>query len=96
MVFIIPVTMRLSGAGGKPISMIFLPEWTGVSNQWIHYREPSSYLAIVKIEDDKKQKAKFEAPKVKKEETVHIILNVRDTGKPELTLYQRIIVTVMP
>jgi hypothetical protein len=72
------------------------PDRDQITYHWLHYREPSSYLGIIEIEDDTKQIVKFEAPKVKKEETVHIILSVRDTGKPELTRYQRVIVTVVP
>ena len=47
-------------------------------------------------ENETNQKANFTAPKVKKSETLHIVLQVRDTGMPELTRYQRIIVTVEP
>ncbi len=72
------------------------PDGDQLTYQWIHYREPSSHLGIIKLENDKEQRVRFEAPTVKKEETVHIILCVRDTGKPELTRYQRIIVTVIP
>jgi len=37
-----------------------------------------------------------EAPKVDKAETVHFILKVTDKGRPALTRYKRIIVTVTP
>jgi hypothetical protein len=72
------------------------PDGDKITYHWIHYREPSSYLGIIEFEDDKKEKVRFEAPKVSKEDTLHFILNVRDTGKPELTRYQRVIVTVEP
>jgi hypothetical protein len=72
------------------------PDKDHLTYHWLHYREPSSYLGIIKIKNNTKQIATFEAPKVKKEKTVHIILNVRDTGKPKLTRYQRVIVTVVP
>jgi hypothetical protein len=38
----------------------------------------------------------FTAPRVNKPETIHIVLAVTDTGKPALTRYQRVIVTVYP
>ena len=72
------------------------PDGDKLTYQWIHYREPSSYLGIIKFEDDKEKQVKFDAPTVKKKETLHIILCVRDTGKPELTRYQRVIVSVVP
>jgi hypothetical protein len=51
---------------------------------------------MIKFEVDSMQKVDFEAPKVEKEVTLHFILSVRDTGLPELTRYQRVIVTVLP
>ena len=72
------------------------PDGDQLTYQWIYYREPGSFLGIIKIENETNQKMHFTAPKVNKAETLHIILNVRDTGKPELTRYQRIIVTVEP
>lgn len=38
----------------------------------------------------------FTAPKVDKEETIHVILEVTDNGIPSLTSYKRFIVTVKP
>jgi hypothetical protein len=72
------------------------PDGDQLTYQWIYYREPSSYLAIIEIENETNQKAHFKAPKVTKSETIHVILQLRDTGTPELTRYQRIIVTVVP
>jgi len=37
-----------------------------------------------------------EAPEVEKEESIHLILKVTDKGEPQLSRYQRIILTVMP
>jgi hypothetical protein len=36
------------------------------------------------------------APKVEKPETLHFILRVTDKGRPSLSRYKRIIVTVYP
>jgi hypothetical protein len=40
--------------------------------------------------------AHFTAPKVDKEETVHIILKLTDRGEPQLSSYKRVIVTIKP
>jgi hypothetical protein len=72
------------------------PDNDPLTYHWMHYREPSSFLGIVEIANDKKQKAHFIAPEVEKPETIHIILQVRDTGQPELTRYKRIIIKVTP
>jgi len=72
------------------------PDGDQLSYLWMHYREASSYLDIIKINENTEQKARFIAPKVNKAETLHIILHVRDNSKPELTSYQRVVVTVQP
>ena len=36
------------------------------------------------------------APAVDKEETAHFILKVTDKGKPQLSSYKRVIVTIKP
>jgi hypothetical protein len=82
--------VRLSAEGSKD------PDGDKLSYHWIYYREPSTYLGMIKFEVDSMQKVDFEAPKVEKEVTLHFILSVRDTGLPELTRYQRVIVTVLP
>ena len=46
------------------------PDGDKLTYQWIHYREPSSYLGIIKFEDDKEKQVKFDAPTVKKKETL--------------------------
>ncbi|CAG5068974.1 hypothetical protein DYBT9623_01707 [Dyadobacter sp. CECT 9623] len=74
------------------------PDGNALSYEWIYYPEPGSYnvkepLGIV---DAKAVTTSFTAPKVMQPETIHVILAVTDNGKPALTRYQRVIVTVYP
>jgi len=41
-------------------------------------------------------RVEFVAPKVEKTETIHVILRVTDKGRPPLSRYKRIIVTITP
>jgi len=79
------------------------PDGDALSFAWFYYSEPSSLAlaaartgAPLQIEGNAKPNAWFIAPKVAKPETLHIILAVTDSGKPPLTRYRRVIVTVEP
>jgi len=72
------------------------PDNDPVTYYWMYYREPGSFPGVIDIKDKYNEQAYFLAPQVKKQETLHIILQVRDKGKPELTRYKRIIITVLP
>jgi hypothetical protein len=79
------------------------PDNNALSFEWFYYGEPSTIVLdtsrkglLLKIEDYDKINAWFTAPKVKKPETMHIILAVTDNGVPPLTRYQRVIITVTP
>ncbi|WP_205755888.1 DUF1593 domain-containing protein [Lacibacter luteus] len=75
------------------------PDSNSLSYNWMHYKEVGSYGMTensVRIANEKNALAWFVAPSVNKSETLHIILSVTDNGKPALTRYQRIIVTIIP
>lgn len=79
------------------------PDGNTLSYEWIYYGEPGTFVissgrtgAPLKIEDANKIKSWFTAPKVTKPETMHIILVVTDQGQPQLTRYQRVIITIYP
>ena len=72
------------------------PDKDNLTYEWIHYKEVGSHPEEIKINNDKQVNASFKAPKVEKEESLHIILAVTDTGEPPLTRYKRIIVNVNP
>jgi len=64
--------------------------------RWWHYPEPGTYKKTLEINGADAQDASFVAPDVASTQTIHIILEVTDTGTPPLTRYQRVIVTVNP
>jgi hypothetical protein len=79
------------------------PDGDALSYEWLPYLEPSSLAlsnsrtgAPLRIEDASRPAAHFAAPTVAKPETTHVILAVTDRGRPPLTRYRRVIVTVHP
>lgn len=72
------------------------PDNDSLTYNWMYYREPGSFQGVIDIEGKNNEQAYFVAPQVTEPKTLHFILQVRDTGKPELTRYKRIIVTILP
>lgn len=79
------------------------PDGNTLSYEWSYYGEPGTLAlatartgAPLKIEDANQIDAWFIAPRVTRPETVHVILAVTDRGLPQLTRYQRVIVTIDP
>ncbi|KAA9347928.1 DUF1593 domain-containing protein [Larkinella humicola] len=74
------------------------PDGNSLSYEWIYYREPGTFESNrpLEIQDNRQKSASLTAPKVTQPETLHVILAVTDNGKPALTRYQRVIVTVFP
>jgi hypothetical protein len=85
-------TVHLSGALSSD------PDKNALTYAWIYYPEAGTYKSkdALALQDDKRAKTSFTAPKVSQPETLHLILAVTDDGKPALTRYQRVIVTVFP
>ena len=72
------------------------PDGNGLVYSWWLYREPSSYAGSLTIQNSASKVAPFEAPNVASSQTLHMILEVKDTGTPSLYAYQRVVVTVVP
>ena len=73
------------------------PDGDSFSFLWFNYPEAGTYKRLIKIEGaDNSHGVYLNAPKVDKEETAHFILKVTDKGKPQLSSYKRIIVTIKP
>jgi hypothetical protein len=82
-------TVKLSVAGSSD------PDGDKLSYSWWQYREPSTYKGEVMVHDADRAVASVQIPAdAKAGETIHLIAEVTDSGKPPLTRYARVIVTV--
>ena len=73
------------------------PDGDHLSYLWFHYPEAGSYKKEIKIEGaENSHGAYVVAPEVDKKETAHFILKLTDHGKPQLSRYKRVIVTIIP
>lgn len=70
------------------------PDGNDIQFNWWHYKDAGSYEGLVEFQDSKKANSYFIAPDVSKPETIHIILEVTDNGSPNLTGYQRLVITI--
>lgn len=80
--------MRLIGFGSDP-------DKNYVTYKWWQYFEVDTYRGKVEILNSNLDKASFIIPKdARPGDTIHVILEVSDSGTPKLTRYQRVIVKV--
>jgi hypothetical protein len=73
------------------------PDGDSFSFLWFNYPEAGTLKELIKIEGTENSHGAYViAPKVDKEVIVHFILKVTDKGEPDLSSYQRVIVTIKP
>ena len=73
------------------------PDEDNISYLWFHYPEAGSYKKRININSAENAIGVWViAPEVDKKETAHFILKVTDKGKPQLSRYKRVIVTIIP
>jgi hypothetical protein len=71
------------------------PDGNKLTYKWWQYEEADTYQGSVDIRNAEKRDASFTVPAdATKGNTIHIICQVTDDGTPELTRYQRVMVTV--
>lgn len=71
------------------------PDGDKLTYRWWQYTEADSYPGTVNIRNANNKKASFMIPAdVRKGETIHIICEVKDSGTPQLTRYQRVVLTI--
>jgi len=81
--------VKLSVAGSTD------PDGDRLHYAWWQYREPGTYKGEAAIRDADKAVASVQVPAdAKPGETIHLIAEVTDSGKPPITRYARVIVTV--
>jgi hypothetical protein len=84
-------TVKLSAKG------ISDPDGDSFNIRWWQYTEADTYPGKVEIKGSTKKNASFKVPgDASSENTIHIICEVRDSGTPPLTRYQRVIIEVTP
>jgi Protein of unknown function (DUF1593) len=71
------------------------PDGNQLTYKWWQYREAGTYRGVVALSGSDTLNAAFTVPRdARAGETIHLILEVGDSGTPPLTRYQRVIVTV--
>src|SRR5207244_8310887 len=78
---------RLSAAGTTD------PDGDRLSYRWYVYREAGTYAGKAAIADHMSPQAALDVPADAIGRTIHVILEVTDSGEPALTRYRRIVVT---
>lgn len=72
------------------------PDGDNLSYLWFSYPEAGSYQKMILTTAENSHGIYMVVPKVEEKQTAHIILKVTDKGKPSLSRYKRIIVTIVP
>ncbi|UWX54281.1 PKD domain-containing protein [Maribacter litopenaei] len=87
-------TVTLSGQASTD------PDGDVLTYKWFVYNEVGTMnvgrRGVIELQNADTHSVSFEAPATDKVETIHVILQVTDTGSPSLTRYQRVIVNVIP
>lgn len=72
------------------------PDGDSLSYYWFAYPEASGFNGKVKMDTENLAKINMVAPKIDKEQVLHVIVRVTDKGSPALSRYQRVLVTLEP
>ena len=70
------------------------PDGDSLVYSWTFYNEPSSYSGKVSIQTVSNNTARVEIPSDAKDKNIHIILELHDSGAPNLYSYRRVIISV--
>ena len=71
------------------------PDGDALTYRWWQYQQADTYDRAIDITDAGKRDASFKVPaEAAKGKTIHVICEVTDTGTPQLTRYQRVIVEI--
>lgn len=81
-------TVRLSAAGSTD------PDGQPLNQTWYIYREAGTYRGEVALSTVNGETTSLVAPNVKEPQTIHVILQVQDSGSPSLFAFRRAVVMV--
>lgn len=71
------------------------PDGNALTYSWFYYDEPSSYDGTVTIQNSATPTATVAVPADATGKTIHVILEVRDDGSPNLYAYRRAIISLV-
>lgn len=83
-------TLDLSAAGSTD------PDGDELEFRWWSYREPGTSQGEIELRHPNTAECSIALPDVIQPKTIHLILEVTDTGEPSLTCFRRIVVEVLP
>lgn len=90
--------LDISAAPGSTVSLqgnVSDPDHDTVTTQWWQYNDAGTYPGDIAFSDPAASTTTFRVPAdAKPGQTIHVILEATDNGTPQLTRYQRVIVTV--
>jgi len=78
-------TVRLSAKGS------FDPDGDQIKFKWWVYKEAGGYTGDLEFFDPHANEIEFSMPALGKDQTLHIILEVEDSGSPSLVSYRRVV-----
>jgi len=72
------------------------PDGNALACEWFVYGEAGTYRGEISLSATNGFATRFTAPEVKKHETVHVIMRLKDDGQPPLCSYRRVVVAIRP
>lgn len=91
---------ELTVRAGEPVELYAEncsdPDGDALSYHWFQYKEAGTHPFSLRLNNTDQAKLICTAPSVASPRSTHIILAVTDNGKPALTRYQRVILTILP
>jgi hypothetical protein len=71
------------------------PDGDPLTYIWWEYENADTYMGTIDIQNADQQKASFTVPEnASPGESIHVVCEVKDDGNPQLTRYQRVVITV--
>jgi hypothetical protein len=88
----------LDAAPGDPITLSAIgssdPDIQSFTIYWYHYVEAGSFSKSISISTPRGSSTSVQIPQGASGKTIHIILEVRDSGSPSLVAYRRVVLVV--